>query len=540
MRSQPVRKHLRLMVALSWLNALILTAVSLICLRAEQADTISVTVILAVTTVLALLAGFGIVGRMSRSVTASLVQLNRVAQRHRQGDLEARADTSSGPSEVRDLAGTFNLLAAHNARLAAVQAEAHQLQALTFDIGRAIRAASAVREAMDIACQELGPPLAARRVIVTTINESRMKIGAAAQWHALGLHDLTRVPSDIVPYLGQLSSELWSGGNRLVIEDLLTEEVQQQVWPQMLHRDTGATALILVPIGLGERAIGNLYVISDAGPRCWKPAEVATVQQVANFLARAISQAEYEERRHDYVSRLENLDRQKTEFLSTVSHELRTPLTSIQGYLELLLEGEVGPMPADQRHMLGVIERNTNRLRGLIEDILAVNKIEAGGLLPGSGEVSVRELVCHTVEELRPLADKKAVRLIVDVGDDLATVTGDQTQLQRALVNVLSNAIKFTPGQGTVRLSCRVDPAADEVVVICEDTGIGIPEADLEHLFTRFFRASNAASQAIPGTGLGLAIVQAIVEVHGGRLTLDSVEGKGTTISLRFPHAGPA
>src|SRR5205814_9516336 len=177
---------------------------------------------------------------------------------------------------------------------------------------------------MDSAARELGPPLAARRVIVTTISESQ-RISAATQWHAPGLADLTRVPSDIVPYLGQLSSELWNSGNRLVIEDLLAEDVQQQVWPRMLHRDTGATALILVPIGLDERAIGNLYVISDAGPRRWKPAEVATVQQVANFLARAISQAEYEERRHDYVSRLENLDRQKTEFLSTVSHELRTP-----------------------------------------------------------------------------------------------------------------------------------------------------------------------------------------------------------------------
>jgi signal transduction histidine kinase len=105
-------------------------------------------------------------------------------------------------------------------------------------------------------------------------------------------------------------------------------------------------------------------------------------------------------------------------------------------------------------------------------------------------------------------------------------------------VNILSNAIKFTPAEGTVRLSCQVDPAAEEVVVTCQDTGIGIPEADLVHLFTRFFRASNAASQAIPGTGLGLAIVQAIVEIHDGRLTLDSVEGKGTTITMRFPRAG--
>jgi len=452
--------------------------------------------------------------------------------------MDARAETSGGPSEIRDLAVTFNMLAAHNARLAAAQAEAHLLQRLTFDIGRAIRATSGVREALDIACRQLGPPLAARRVMVTTISESQ-KIGAAAQWHAPGLDDLTRVPRDIVPYLVQLSSELWSSGNRLVIDDLLAEDVQRQVWPQLLHTDTGATALILVPIGLGERAIGNLYVISGSGPRRWKSAEVETVQQVANFLARAISQAEYEERRSDYVSRLENLDQQMTEFLSTVSHELRTPLTSIQGYLELLLEGEAGPMSADQQHMLGVIERNTSRLRGLIEDILVLKKIEAGGLLPSNREVSMRELACQTAEELRPLADKKAVRLHVDVDHDPATVTGDQTQLQRALVSIVSNAVKFTPGQGTVRLCCRVDPAADEVVVTCQDTGIGIPEADLEHLFTRFFRASNAASQAIPGTGLGLAIVKAIIDVNHGRLTLDSVEGKGTTVSLRFPHAGP-
>jgi signal transduction histidine kinase len=187
--------------------------------------------------------------------------------------------------------------------------------------------------------------------------------------------------------------------------------------------------------------------------------------------------------------------------------------------------------------MLGVIERNTTRLRGLIEDILVLNKIESGGLLAGNTDVPMSELVDHTAEELRPLADKKPVRFRVTTDHDLAAVTGDRTQLQRALVNIVSNAIKFTPAQGTVRLSCDVDPVAEEVVVTCADTGIGIPQADLAHLFTRFFRASNAARQAIPGTGLGLAIVAAIVDIHHGRLALDSTEGKGTTITLRFPKA---
>jgi signal transduction histidine kinase len=335
--------------------------------------------------------------------------------------------------------------------------------------------------------------------------------------------------------MGRIAGEMWSAGGRLVIDDLLAGDVGRHAWARQVHQATGATALILAPIGLGDRAIGNLYVATDAGRRHWTDAEAGFVQQVAMFLARAITQAEYETQHGEYVSRLENLDRQKTEFLSTVSHELRTPLTSIQGYLELLLEGEVGPLPADQQHMLRVIERNTTRLRGLIEDILVLNKIESGGLLAGHAKVPMRELADHTAEELRPLADKKAVRLCVDTGDDPAIITGDRTQLQRALVNVLSNAIKFTTAEGTVELSCRVD--SGEAVVTCRDTGIGIPEADLEHLFTRFFRASNAASQAIPGTGLGLAIVQAIVEIHHGRLTLDSIEGKGTTITLRFPLA---
>jgi signal transduction histidine kinase len=363
---------------------------------------------------------------------------------------------------------------------------------------------------------------------------------AAVQWHAPGLDDLPDVPEDLKPRIGWVADELWTGGTRLVIDDLLGDEASRQDWPQWFHREVGATALILVPVGLGDRALGAVYVVTDTGPRAWTETEVATVQQIATFLARAIVHAQYEEQRVEYISRLEDLDRQKTDFLSTVSHELRTPLTSIHGYLELLLEGDVGPLTPDHRHVLGVIERNTSRLRGLIEDILVLNRIESGGLVPNNSAVPVGELVGHTVEELQPLASKSAVQLNAETGSDAAVVTGDRLQLQRALVNIVSNAIKFTPRGGTVQLSCRVDRDTGEVVVACQDTGIGIPKADLEHLFTRFFRASNATSKAIPGTGLGLAIVEAIVEVHHGRLSLDSVEGEGTTVTLSLPLAGSA
>jgi signal transduction histidine kinase len=375
-------------------------------------------------------------------------------------------------------------------------------------------------------------------VAVTTFGETR-KICVCGQWHAPGLEDMTIVTKELEPHLARSATELWASGGRLLLDDL-AEDAGQQPWAEHIHRETGATALIVVPIGLGERAIGNLAVATDTGPRRWTDAEAAMAQQIATFLARAITETEHAAQRREYISRLESLDRQKTEFLATVSHELRTPLTSIQGYLELMLEGEVGPLGEDQRHMLGVVERNTVRLRGLIEDILVLNQVESGGLLAGRTELSVSDLLRDTVEELRSLADKSAVRLDMDTDlrdHEPATVIGDRAQLQRALVNILSNAIKFTPSQGTVRLSCHIDRESEEVVVTCEDTGIGIPEADLAHLFTRFFRASNATSQAIQGTGLGLAIVQAIVETHGGKLILDSIEGKGTTVTMCVPRA---
>ena len=164
----------------------------------------------------------------------------------------------------------------------------------------------------------------------------------------------------------------------------------------------------------------------------------------------------------------------------------------------------------------------------LLEDKVDLRVIQH---LLGHGSIA---LLRHTVEELRPVIDKLDLDFQVEISTEAAVVVGDSGYLQRVLANVVSNAPKFTPS-GTVRVVYAVDTAAREVTVTCQDTGIGIPKADLKHLFTRFFRASNAISHAIPGSGLGLAIVKTIVELHHGQLTVDSVEGVGTTVAMRFP-----
>lgn len=495
---------------------------------------------LVVTAVLVAIAGFAMARVITRALSVPITKLTDVVHRQRDGDTDVRADEESGAEEVRLLAIDFNVLTARNTELSAAQSEALRLQLAAFDIGRAIRKAAGIRHALTVVCRTLGGTLRVGRVLAGTLAEDGT-INRSARWQAKGLPKLPEFPADLAPHLGRVAAKLWRNSERLVVNDIRDPDVRDQSWAKAFRAIVDARAVLVVPVGVGAQVVGFICAVAEDGPRHWTAAEAAAVQQVATFLGWSVTQAEYEAHQAEYVARLEHLDQQKTDFLSTISHELRTPLTSINGFLELLLDGEAGEVNPGQLQMLRVIERNTVRLRGLIEDLLVLNRIESGsGLDLIKTTVSLRELLGQAAEELRPLASKAGVELRIEPGPDAATVTGDRAYLHRALVNIMSNAIKFTPRDGTVRVSCAIDAATGNATLCCADTGIGIPKADLEHLFTRFFRATNATSQAIPGSGLGLAIVKTIVELHGGGLTLDSVEGEGTTVTLRVPLADRA
>jgi signal transduction histidine kinase len=229
--------------------------------------------------------------------------------------------------------------------------------------------------------------------------------------------------------------------------------------------------------------------------------------------------------------RLRELDRMKDEFVSLVSHELRTPLTSIRGYVELLLEDE-SQLTEEQERFLAVVDRNSQRLLHVVGDLLFLAQIDAGKLTIEREEVELAELVEHAVEASRPVADDRRIELRAAT-EPLPTFWGDGARLTQVLDNLISNALKFTPEDGRVivTLGSRNGHAVLEV----EDTGMGIPEAEQAQLFQRFFRSSMATEKAIPGTGLGLAITKAIVERHGGRISVDSKPNKGTTVRVELP-----
>jgi signal transduction histidine kinase len=229
--------------------------------------------------------------------------------------------------------------------------------------------------------------------------------------------------------------------------------------------------------------------------------------------------------------RLRELDRMKDEFVSLVSHELRTPLTSIRGYVELLLEDD-SQLTDEQERFLGVVDRNSQRLLHVVGDLLFLAQVDAGKLTIEREELDLGEVVEHAVEASRPLAVDRGIELAASVAP-VEAFAGDRGRLTQVLDNVISNALKFTPEGGRVRVTLATRDGCALLEV--EDDGIGIPEREQGQLFERFFRSSRATENAIPGTGLGLAITKAIVERHGGRISVESKQPKGTTVRVELP-----
>jgi signal transduction histidine kinase len=236
----------------------------------------------------------------------------------------------------------------------------------------------------------------------------------------------------------------------------------------------------------------------------------------------------------DQNERLLELDRLKDEFVATASHELRTPLTSISGYLEMSLDpAEGGLSPATEGH-LRIVQRNADRLSVIVEQLLFLARADSHPLEIDRQRVDLAEMLTEAAETARPAASAKDIALVV-AADSVEPVLADQPQLLRIVENLVTNAVKFTPEGGSVRLAARREGGA--AIIEITDTGAGIPAAEQPELFNRFFRGTNAIERAIPGSGLGLAISQVIAEAHGSTIEVESVPGTGSTFRLALPLA---
>ena len=327
---------------------------------------------------------------------------------------------------------------------------------------------------------------------------------------------LARNLAALVLVAGLALAAAWVGGNLFIVRQIRAlVEATKRVAAGELGVRTG------LPQGQGE--LSQLAGAFD---------------QMAESLERAHERRLLEEelRRKNYQLEQQNLaiqeaNRLKTEFVSMVSHELRTPLTSIQGYAELMLEDE--QIVEAHRESLTIVKKNSDRLLGLINDLLDVSRMEAGRLDLHRTNLDLARLIPEVAGSLRPLIETKRQRLRLELGEALPAVWADHDRVTQILTNLISNAHKYTLVEGSIMVAARRDDGFVRVDV--SDTGIGLSPEDQAQLFTKFFRAHHRSPQAGGGTGLGLVITRLLVELHGGRITVSSAPGRGSTFSFSLP-----
>ena len=254
---------------------------------------------------------------------------------------------------------------------------------------------------------------------------------------------------------------------------------------------------------------------------------------------------------HD-LTQLKRLESMRADFVANVSHELRTPLTAIKGYAETLLSGALKDSETAMR-FLTIIDRHSERLSRLIDDLLTLSNLELGKTDLRRDEIALTQLTDEVFEVVREKAERGEVSLLQEIPPDLPTLLGDGDRLHQVLLNLLDNAIKYTPAGGTVTVTARtvqgskfkvqspqgidtdVELEGEWIEIAVTDTGCGIPAADIPRLTQRFYRVDKARSRELGGTGLGLAIVKHIVQAHGGFFQIESQVNQGTSVRLFFP-----
>jgi signal transduction histidine kinase len=236
---------------------------------------------------------------------------------------------------------------------------------------------------------------------------------------------------------------------------------------------------------------------------------------------------------------LKKIDAMKSEFVSVASHELRTPLAAIKNSIQLILSGKTGDINQNQTKFLTMADRNITRLTNILNDLLNLSKIESGKIELKFEEVELKHLVEVTVSSLQPQADVKLIRMVSEIPEGLSPVNGDKEKIEQILINLIGNAIKFTPEGGNIYVTATPFPEeggfGNKIAISVRDTGVGIPAEHLGSIFDKFFQVEGSLQRSVSGTGLGLAITKGLVEAHQGKIWAESEVGKGSTFTFTLP-----
>ncbi len=496
--------------------------------------------LLAIAVVAAAAAGFVIVTAQRRRDTVdrdSALLIDTMRQLTR-GDRDARI-AMGRIGALGDVAVALNDLAESGQDTAEREDERQRLDGVLLSINRQVRAeldfdAIALGTALTVQ-DELAVDRVWLRVFSDALNPDGFVVAAPDD-------EGGALPVGFVHLFQRVALAVWTEGTVArfpVPEDgrhVMSRDEELTVWLELAPR--GVDTFLVVPLGAADEVLGYMILGRGASAPRWRTAEIDAAGEIGMAVGQALANVRIIAREYRVAVEMREIDRQKTELVSNVSHELRTPLTSISGYVEMLRDGEYGELSDDVDETLAVVERSTARLRELIENLLVLSRSEATQGTHERRPVDLRTTIRDAVAMLGPEASARSVALTADVGGSPVEVVGDRSALERVVLNLVNNAVKFTPAEGAVTVTLATRGAT--AVVTVTDTGIGIVADEQARVFDRFYRASNASHRGIRGTGLGLAITRSIIEDHGGAITLRSEEGEGTEVEFTLRLAAPA
>ena len=475
---------------------------------------------------------------LARRMVGPIQVLRAGAARIGSGDLSQRISVKTG-DELEALADQFNDMAGRLQESYAdlekkVEIRTHELAQSVAELRALGEVSQAVNSTLDI--EEVLNTIVSKAVqlsdadagAIYDFNEEKGEFGLRATY---GMDD------ELIAQIKERHIRLGDAGigqaaaqrTYVQIADVRAEGGGAEVLDVVVR--AGFRAFLIVPLLGAEKIVGALVV------RRKRPGEFSkqTIDLLQTFAAQsvlAIQNARLFREIEDKGRQLEVASQHKSQFLANMSHELRTPLNAILGYTELILDDIYGETPQKMRGVLDRVQRNGKHLLGLINDVLDLSKIEAGQLSLALADYSIKDVVHSVFAAVESLADEKKLALKIDLPTNLPLARGDERRLTQVLLNLVGNAIKFTD-QGEVKIKAAAANGA-YTLSVC-DTGPGIPPGDQAKIFEEFQQADSSATKKKGGTGLGLSIARRIIEMHGGRIWVDSEVGKGATFSFTLP-----